>query len=705
MKKLHLVLMTAASLLFVNCMNHDDDMNVNIPLDKNAVSENAKELFGEIDPSQDWSSITQGSIIVTADADLKDIEKVQILTESPFSNSNAFVLNEANVSKGQKVKLVYDAPNVYDTLFAACISKDKTYYVKVFSVNDSEVSFTEPAASRMNRAGEQNQYPNLSDIVLGAPEKSINALRAEASAADPKKPYVIIYDKGDKDNGGSNRINESWADGSWANDQLWAATDGSSNGWTIANGEIKKTVSEKTDLNTLKWIVNYYLPKTGAEYTTGTGNKSNNWKSIVEGTNYFKQYKNHFYTDGNPLTIIPLQMNTTEGKYNTVYYYYFPASKLDEFKTKEDPDEAMAAYIKTLPKFKAIKGYQDANFTRKTQYLLPYYGDGAVTEGTVAENLSIPANYLVGFMNQKIYSEPDQKHEAIEQCMNGDTYGFGPLNKATNTIFGHYFSSMSTDVTMQSTKIKSDGSKETQTQNGSTPYGMTWDSPRIGILSANNKVFMCFEDGCDCNFSDMIIEISSGVEVTNDPVEPEAVAYTMCFEDEPEVADYDMNDVVLRAVRKNESDIQISLIACGANDELLLQGYKDNNLLNGTKEVHKFFGVTPGDKFVNTVVGENYFTPKTITLKIDNSVNIADFLKSISLKNVKTGQTISMPKNGEPPYAIIVPLNFRYPVERCSIISAYPDFVKWAQNRNEATDWYLNGVENRLYPDMFSTAE
>ena len=702
MKKLHLVLMTAASLLFVNCMNHDDDMNVNIPLDKNAVSENAKELFGEIDPSQDWSSITQGSIIVTADADLKDIEKVQILTESPFSNSNAFVLNEANVSKGQKVKLVYDAPNVYDTLFAACISKDKTYYVKVFSVNDSEVSFTEPANARMNRAGEQ--YPVLSAIVLGAPEKSINALRAEASAADPEKPYVIIYDKGDKETDGSNRINKSWADGSWANDLLWSVKDGSSNGWTIANGEIKKTVTEQTDLNTLKWIVNYYLPKTGAEYKSSTG-KSNNWKSIVEGTNYFKQYKNHFYTDGNPLTIIPLQMNTTEGKYNTVYYYYFPASKLDEFKTKENPDEALAAYIKTLPKFKAIKGYNNDKFQRSTKYLLPYYGDGAVTEGTVAENLSIPANYLVGFMNQKLNTEANQKHQAIEQCVNGDTYGFGPLNKETNTIFGHYFSAMSTDVTMQSTKIKSDGSKETQTKNGPTPYGMTWDSPRIGILSANNKVFMCFEEGCDCNFSDMIIEISSGVEVTNDPIEPEAVAYTMCFEDEPEVADYDMNDVVLRAVRKNESQIQISLIACGANDELLLQGYKDNNLLNGTKEVHKFFGVTPGDKFVNTVVGENYFTPNTITLNIDNSVNISDFLKSISLKNQKTGKTISMPKEGEPPYAIIVPLNFRYPVERCSIISAYPDFLKWAQNRNEATDWYLNGVENRLYPDMFSTAE
>lgn len=704
MKKLQFTLMAAASLLFINCMNHDDATNVNIPLDKNAISENAKELFGEIDPDQNWSSITQGSIIITADADLKDIEKVQILTESPFSNSNAFVLNEANVNKGQRVKLVYDAPNVYDTLFAACISKDNTYYVKVFSVNDSEVSFTEPAASRMNRASEQNQYPNLSDIVLDAPQKSINALRAEASVADPEKPYVIIYDKGDKENGGSNRINESWADGSWANDLLWEVKDGSSNGWTIANGCISKSISEKVDLNTLRWVVNYYLPKTGAEYTTN-GGKSNNWKSIVEGTNYFKQYKNHFYTDGNPLTVIPLQMNTTEGKYNTIYYYYFPASKIDEFKSQENPDEALAAYIKTLPKFKAIKGHQDGNFTRKTQYLLPYYGDGVIAEGTAAKQLSIPAGYLVGFMNQKLNTDANQNHQAIEQCANGNTYGFGPLNKETNTIFGHYFSAMSTDVTMQSTKIKSDGSKETQTKNGLTPYGMTWDSPRIGILNANNKVFMCFEEGCDCNFSDMIIEISSGVEVTNDPVKPEAVAYTMCFEDEPENADYDMNDVVLRAVRKNESQIQISLIACGANDELLLQGYKDNNLLNGSKEVHKFFGVTPGEKFVNTVVGEKYFTPNTITLNIDNSVNIADFLKSISLKNLNTGKTISMPKEGEPPYAIIVPLNFRYPIERCSIINAYPNFLKWAQNRNEATDWYLNGVENRLYPDMFSTAE
>ena len=289
MKKLHLVLMTAASLLFVNCMNHDDDMNVNIPLDKNAVSENAKELFGEIDPSQDWSSITQGSIIVTADADLKDIEKVQILTESPFSNSNAFVLNEANVSKGQKVKLVYDAPNVYDTLFAACISKDKTYYVKVFSVNDSEISFTEPAASRMTRGDgtTQNKFPDASAIVLGQPKKSFNALRAEASKEN--NGYFTAYEK---DNySGNNWKYTEWNNDSWLNDYLWAPVDAAtSNGWTIKDGNIYRNNPNPEDLTTIQWLVRYYLPK---KDTNGT--KLNNWKSIIEGTNYFKEYKTDWH--------------------------------------------------------------------------------------------------------------------------------------------------------------------------------------------------------------------------------------------------------------------------------------------------------------------------------------------------------------------------------------------------------------------------
>ncbi len=443
-------------------------------------------------------------------------------------------------------------------------------------------------------------------------------------------------------------------------------------------------------------------PKTGAEYVTPGGNKSNNWKSIVEGTNYFKQYKNHFVSNGEPLTIIPLQMNTIEGDYNTVYYYYFPASKLTEYPT----DEALAAYIKTLPKFKAIKGYNSSNFQRTTKYLLPYYGDGAIAEGTAPTQLNIPEGYLIGFMNQKL--KKGVNHEDIEQCMNGDTYGFGQLNYETNHIFGHYFSAMSTDVTMQSTKIKSDGKKETQTKNGSTPYGMTWNSPRIGILSANNKVFMCFEDGCDCNFSDMIIEINSGVVVENDPIEPEAQAYTMCFEDRLNEADYDMNDVVLQGVRLNEKEIQIKLIACGADDELWIKNLYNSGTL-GKKEVHQFFGIKAGEGFINTVKGTPWMEPTTKATEvfnIDKSVNLEDFMKQIQIKNNTTGKLIGMPKQGEPPYAIIVPFNFNYPKERCSIIYAYPLFKNWAQNRDINTDWYNTPNNDNVYPNKYAqTAE
>ena len=74
-------------------------------------------------------------------------------------------------------------------------------------------------------------------------------------------------------------------------------------------------------------------------------------------------------------------MNTTEGQYNNVYYYYFPASKLEEYK---DDDAALANYIKTLPKFKAFNGKEQKEFQRTTQYLLPYYGDGQITANMTA---------------------------------------------------------------------------------------------------------------------------------------------------------------------------------------------------------------------------------------------------------------------------------------------------------------------------------
>ena len=688
MKKI--VYLLYASMALVGCSDHTSDAvsDYNIPLDKEAIEAKAKQIFGEIDGQQTWSSVNRGSVTITPNADLENIVKVQILTESPFGNPNAMVLNEAEVKNGQPLTLVYDAPNVYNVLYAACVSEDGKYFVTPFELTDTNIDFGGSAAtSRMTRGSEAESYPALASIILGDSVHSFNALRAEASEGTG---YVEINNDASGATSGSKIKYTNWADGTWKNDYLWAPVDANLGDWKIEKGTIYKAITEKVDMTTMQWLVRFYLPKTGGEIVS-TGNKSNNWKSIIEGTNYFKEYKNHFVSDGTPLTVTPLQMNTTEGQYNSIYYYYFNPNEI-----KDMNDEEIANFIKKLPKFKAVVGYKGNNdFKRDKRYLLPYYGEGAdVTSGSTPKALAIPAGYYIGFLNQKANGT------SYNYCMNGYTYGYGPLNKENNHLVGHYFSAMSKEVSQE---VEYTNGKKA-TISGSTPSGMEWDSPRIGIFSANYKTYLCFEDGSDCNFSDMIIEITSGV-VAQNPVKPAEAAYIMCFEDEPEIADYDMNDVVLRGVRLNEDQIQISLIACGAYDELLIKGLQNTKNL-GTNEVHKLFKANAKDKvFINTQKGDEYKQPVSEIFNIDKSVSIEDFMSKITIENKTTKKTIGMPKAGEAPYAIIVPLSFRYPLERWSITKAYPNFIKWAQNRNESTDWYLNANEGLVYPDMFTEAE
>ena len=116
--------------------------------DTEAINENAATVFGDIDPEQDWNSINSNTVTVTANANLADIVKVQILTESPFLNPEAKVLSEKAATNGQTVTLSYDAPNAYSQLIAACVNSKGNYYIQVFDANaPKSVSFTQTKAS------------------------------------------------------------------------------------------------------------------------------------------------------------------------------------------------------------------------------------------------------------------------------------------------------------------------------------------------------------------------------------------------------------------------------------------------------------------------------------------------------------------------------------------------------------------------------
>ena len=231
---------------------------------------------------------------------------------------------------------------------------------------------------------------------------------------------------------------------------------------------------------------------------------------------------------------------------------------------------------------------------------------------------------------------------------------------------------------------------------------MQFDDPRMAMFTANNKTYICVEDGADCNFSDIVLEIGGGVDQLEEEPEVMTEAYTMCFEDRLETADYDLNDVVLRCRRIDNTTLELSLVATGANDNVYIHGatgWEWND-----QEAHAIFGVITkegGNRFVNTENGSDPTDVKSSYVTINEGVTIPQYLKNIYIENRTTGKEIRLSKQGEPPYAIIVPQDFQYPMEHTRITEAYAKFLEWAQNANKDKDWYVFEEADKIFPSLF----
>lgn len=872
MKKLF-ILTILGSLALSSCSDLDLD-----GAQAQQIKENAEELFGIIDPNQDWRCIDSGSIQVTADAPLNNITKIQILTESPFFNDQAKVLAEVNVSKGETKKLSFESPRGNDLLVAACVDDDGHYYVKGFSLQDTKVSFSSSAQTR-TRSGFTRasvSTPDLSQIKMLA-ENSINSFNAERTIRANA-------------NANSGSISH-WRNTGWENDRLWLASGSVGNGWYFNNGAIYRDVDpitpdEKDELTTIF---------KSCLYRDGSGtNKRDNLKLINEGS-AVQLFDNHLISNGKaPITFIPVQLASTEAGLCDLYYYYFKESDVAASGLSK------TEYIKRLPKFKAVDFATEKSvfaggteFEKHHEFILPYYG--SPSNFKPVEKTLIHAGYTVepGFYRIKnsekgmcltFSSENDIVHSMMNPFADDDSRLPNQLwqlftNKSDNSVLFYNvgtgtflyskdknrpsFKEISENILIncgfifldendnQTTRkndvriaqlspadwankccIKSDASIKiagdknktiratviwtmekyepsasvASTLNpvetvglGSTIYvnpdvtpspiieagynigfmlrkvgGDMWkdksgclysygelnteinnfgqfnsavkyytmqlNDPRIAMFNANLKTYLAFEDGSDCNFSDIIIElggfninaiekdftgeISVKPEAVADPVIstsavsgtylfediPEdrtaRMAYTMCFEDRPGSADYDLNDVVLRCVRsKTKTDeVQLSIIAVGATDNLYLEGIEGTLLDDETdlmsKEIHAFFRVedeTGEARFVNTMQGRGSdYSPKSSWYRIASDMSIPKFLSKIKVRNASTGQTIGVPEVGKPPYALILPGDFDYPREYMGIDKAYRTFQNWVQNAQMYNSW-MDFIESEDY--------
>ena len=835
MKYKYLFLLSLASLVSCNKMEFDPT-----EIKEDVVKHNAELTLGvTIDPNHTWNTTQSGTITVTADADLDDIVKVQILTESPFFNSDAVILSEVEAHNGDVVTISYDAPDFYDELIAACVNKDGLYFIKSFSTQASAVSF-----SGKSRAGTRA----ASDLNMGA--IVLNGANARQSVAAGRTIFAnLAASNADSwlKNYSKNKNIYLWEGANWEKELLWQASSNGEIGssWRIQDGAIVRDVDGISDdeRNQLKAIFNGFLGR------SKSGNlRQNNLEAIRRGT-AVQLFNNHLTSDGkNPVTLIPVQMASTDLPDVEIYYYYYNPANVPS-------DMSEADYIKQLPKYKAIPcnytlsaaGVSNVtDFFKKHEYLLPYYGDGDLKQDgncqvnqtlyrirngqqnnkkdyyltylgkedsnsdkmkdfiaddnnnvgnqlwqiittndnrTVFYNVGsgkfmagvgsyleadnrawatiftdylpivkysafyldgeniwfdskktnalgsnigsnyriatnktrndgnkikwyfeeytgsksfnklseltldgtpvgavqavsniIPEGYRIGFVSRKIKSASDDmtKEGNLAKVDNGCVYGYGELNTIINNFPGHFGS------------VK-------------TTYKMLDNDPRVAMFSANSKSYLTFEEGSDCNFSDLIVEINNGVDKTKiyeDLTELSNASYTMCFEDRPMNADYDMNDVVLKARRVKNNIVRIELVACGAEDQVVLHGITGSKLLED-REIHDILGLTGDKPFANTQSNDNHNT-------VSEEINIGDktikaFLRGIYIENRTTGQIIQMPiKNGEPPYAIIVPYDFKYPMEGKSIKAAYPGFLQWVQDMNTEKDWYIASDDNNL---------
>jgi hypothetical protein len=629
MKKVLYSIFFIAAIAFVSCSKEKDVYSPELAVEEEEddfdANVHATGVFGvKFSANQTWSAITSGSIEVVADAELADIVKVQILTESPIGNENARVLNEAKVEKGQSCKLTFDAPSKYTRLYAACVDSKGVYYFKGFNVGESSVSFAKPAATRSAVA---RKLPAVETIVLGAPRPSYNNQRTQH--ADENSSISMFKNSG------------------WQNEYLWQL-DSESTETSLKQDIDDFSEDEKADIEAM---FTGYLSREKGRYQRNLEKIRNSRIFSVEN-NYLTS------TEDGPIVLTPVMFASTEINDCDIYYYYFNP------KAVEGMDEAaQIQYMKDLPKFKAVQcnrtGFNGNTVFRKHTYTLMYFGDDAPETGKHAVTYEFPKGYKIGFMCRK-HKNGQDNYLGVQ---NGCGYGDGRLNAQINS-FGHFKSAQ-----------------------------LTSTDPRIVMFGANGNTYMAFEDGTDQQFSDAIIEVSGGVMKIDEPEDVSVNVYTFCFEDRRE-ADYDLNDVVVKAERIDMNHVKFSLVACGANDEIMLRNINGIRL-NGNQEIHAMFGTTP-KQFINTTGGE-YFEPIVDTLFVNADYSLADPAKQLYIYDKNTGSDIRLATKGQDPHAILIPWDFEYPLERVCIKDAYLEFNNWGQDPISSTDWYMHPTAGKVY--------
>ncbi len=393
-------------------------------------------------------------------------------------------------------------------------------------------------------------------------------------------------------------------------------------------------------------------------FTYFPNGRAHNNLPIVKLSGYYNDKVYPITTGDEPIIVTPAYkcdhpLEYGNEVYNSdLYYYYFKEENVGS-----DP----VAYLQSLPKYKAIPfnncfGYaEDDTICKHGSFALMYFGDGKPSIGTKG-SYQFPKGYKIGFMVRAQTTHDGGKKQ-------GEVYGDGRLNNKINN-YGNFKSS-----------------------------NLGEDGPRVAWLTLNQKMLMCWESGTDADFNDIIMEVEGGIEPFDTIPEIESEVYTYCFED-TQIGDYDLNDVVIKAVRLNETTVQYSIVACGAFDELCVCNINSGKITDNA-EVHALFGKAP-KQFINTASNGEHCEPVTVTKTVDKSFSFLNPYTQPYIYDKTTKNVIYLSKAGQDPHGIMIPDDFQYPLERVCVKDAYEQFNSWGKNAVTSTRWYEKPTASRV---------
>ena len=232
------------------------------------------------------------------------------------------------------------------------------------------------------------------------------------------------------------------------------------------------------------------------------------------------------------------------------------------------------------------------------------------------------------------------------------------------------------------------------------------------------------------------LECTGQIEEKVVPVYEEPVVYSFAFEDRlDEKTDYDLNDVVLQisfpvtarnskgqVTKIDSTKLNVTLVASGA--EFQINAYIGQTKLFG-KEVHEALGKVNDPSVAQPMINTGRISAKPVSTQINvpdgwdgdfNNLDVWIYVNEDKAETTKSRRIIKYLEDREKvtPYAIMVPGDWRWPIEQMNIWKAYPgkatdtenvyeteySFKTWAETA-ERTDamksWFNNPVEGLTF--------